>query len=136
MPSLTELQLRHLTEVDQRDHVALVAVDVTSGSGIVGVARFIRLADGAEAEPALAVVDDWQARGVGTVLLTALVDAARAQGVRRFQAYVLADNADMLRLLAGVGKLQTSWAGPTVHVTVELPAPAAAPCDPLPGPRE
>ena len=61
MPSLSEIQLRHLTEVDQRDHVALVAVDATSGSGIVGVARFVRLADGTDAEPALAVVDDWQA---------------------------------------------------------------------------
>ena len=78
----------------------------------------------ADVEPALAVVDDWQARGLGTVLLAALVNAARAQGVRRFQAYVLADNADMLRLLAGVGTLRTSWAGPAVHVTVDLPAPA------------
>ena len=100
MPSLTESQLRHLTDVDQRDHVALAAIDATSGSGIVGVARFIRLAD-ADVEPALAVIDDWQARGLGTVLLAALVRAARAQGVRRFQAYVLADNVDMLRLWAG-----------------------------------
>ncbi len=125
MPSLTESQLRHLTDVDQRDHVALAALDATAGSGIVGVARFIRLAD-ADVEPALAVVDDWQARGLGTVLLAALVHVARAQGVRRFQAYVLADNVDMLRLLRGIGELRTRGAGPAVHVTVDLPEPAAA----------
>jgi GNAT superfamily N-acetyltransferase len=125
MPSLTESQLRHLTDVDQRDHVALAAIDATAGSGIVGVARFIRLA-GADVEPALAVVDDWQARGLGTVLLAALVRAARAQGVRRFQAYVLADNVDMLRLLGGVGELRTSCAGPAVHVTVDLAEPAGS----------
>ena len=133
MPGLTESQLRHLTDVDQRDHVALAAIDSTSGSGIVGVARFIRLADG-DVEPALVVVDDWQARGLGTVLLAALVDAARAQAVRRFQAYVLADNADVLRLLGGIGDLRTSPAGPAVHVTVDLPEPGgmavAAPMKP------
>ena len=125
MPGLTESQLRHLTDVDQRDHVALAAIDSTSGSSIVGVARFIRLADG-DVEPALVVVDDWQARGLGTVLLAALVHVARAQGVRRFQAYVLADNVDMLRLLRGIGELRTSCAGPAVHVTVDLAEPTGA----------
>ena len=125
MPSLTERQLRHLTDIDQRDHVALAAIDSTTGSGIVGVARFVRLA-GDDVEPALAVVDDWQARGLGTVLLGALVAAARAQGVRRFRAHVVADNAGMLRLLGGVGELRTSGAGPAVRVTVDLPESGGA----------
>jgi GNAT superfamily N-acetyltransferase len=126
MPTLTDLQLRHLTDVDQRDHVALAAIDTTFGSGIVGVGRFIRVADD-DVEPALAVVDDWQARGLGTVLLGALVDAARAQGVRRFRAYVLADNADALRLLSTIGQLRKRRADPAVHVTVDLPKFRPAP---------
>ncbi len=125
MPSLTEAQLRHLTDVDQREHVALAAIDSTRGSGIVGIARFIRLA-GDDAEPALAVVDDWQARGLGTVLLAALVGAAHARGVRRLRADVLAENAEILHLLAGIGELRTRAAGRAVHVTVELPAPGGA----------
>src|ERR1044071_6508070 len=57
MPSLTASQLRYLTEVDQRRHVALAAVDASDG--IVGVARFFRL-ERSDAEPAIAIVDDYQ----------------------------------------------------------------------------
>jgi GNAT superfamily N-acetyltransferase len=118
-PRLTESQLRYLTEVDQRDHVALAAVDPTDG--IVGVARSIRL-EGADAEPAIAVVDDYQGRGLGTELIAALVDRSREQGVKRYCATVLADNAPMLRLLRGIGEMRSSRAGTALQVTVDFPA--------------
>jgi len=38
------------------------------------------------------VADDWQGRGVGTQLLDRLVERARAEGVDRFTALVLAEN--------------------------------------------
>lgn len=119
-PRLTESQLRYLTEVDQRDHVALAAVDATSGSGIVGVARCVRL-EGSDAEPAIAVVDDCQGRGLGTALIAALVDRSREQGVTRYRAIALADNVAVLRLLAGIGTMSSSRAGATLQVTVDLP---------------
>ena len=104
----SEAQLRYLTEVDQHHHVALAAVD---GSNIVGVARFVR--EGiADAELAIAIVDEWQGRGLGTALMAALVDRSLKQGVTRFQAYVLADNEPMLRLLAGLGHQRWSGTGP------------------------
>ena len=119
MPRLSESQLTYLTDVDQRDHVALAAV---VDSGIVGVARFIRL-DDTEAELAMAVVDEWRGRGLGRTLLAALVDEARSLGVTRFEATVLADNVPMLRLLRGLGEIRSSPAGSALHVTVELPGP-------------
>ena len=116
IPRLSESQLTYLSDVDQRDHVALAAVDET---GIAGVARFVRL-DDAEAELAIAVVDHWRGRGLGGTLLSALVDQARALGIARLRATVLADNEPMLRLLRGLGELRSSRSGSALHVTVDL----------------
>jgi GNAT superfamily N-acetyltransferase len=123
---LTENQLDYLTEIDHRDHEALVAVD-PEGEG-VGVARFVRLAAEPEsAEVAVAVVDDWQGRGVGTALLTALTERERAESVRRFTATVLAENRDVVELLRDVGAVRSRPDGAgTLEMAVEL-AGASAP---------
>ena len=122
-PALSEAQLRYLTEVDQHHHVALAAVD---GSNIVGVARFVR--EGiADAELAIGVVDEWQGRGLGTALMAALVDQSLKQGVTRFQAYVLADNEPMLRLLAGLGHQRWSGTGPERRITIDPAGPVLLP---------
>lgn len=88
---------RYLTEVDGRDHVALVA---RVGARMVGVARFIRLSEAPDgAELAIVVADDLQRRGLGRQLVGALVDEARRRGVEWFQAAVLPDNVGIRRLL-------------------------------------
>jgi GNAT superfamily N-acetyltransferase len=51
------------------------------------------------AEVAFVVQDGWQGRGLGALLLREVIAAAQSRGVRRFRAYVLADNHRMLRLL-------------------------------------
>ena len=91
-PSFTSAELAYLTEVDHHDHEALIAIEPESGEP-VGVARYVR--DPAQpqvAEAALAVVDEWQHRGVGTALLRHLIARARQEDVRRFRASVLGDN--------------------------------------------
>lgn len=96
-------QLRYLTEVDHHLHEALVALDPKTGA-IVGVARFVRLPDDpVVAELGIAVVDDWQGRGLGTELLNQLTARAREDGVRRFSAFVLQANQPMLDLLRDLG---------------------------------
>src|SRR3954454_10759994 len=66
-------ELDFLTNVDHVGHEAIGAIDPDSGHGI-GVARFVRERPGsAVAEAAVAVVDAWQSRGLGWVLLSRLV---------------------------------------------------------------
>jgi GNAT superfamily N-acetyltransferase len=81
--------LAYLTEVDHHDHEALVAFDDCSSEG-VGVAWYVRV-DGATAEAAVTVADDWQGRGLGTALTSMLAERALEEGIDRFTAVVLAE---------------------------------------------
>jgi nucleotide-binding universal stress UspA family protein/RimJ/RimL family protein N-acetyltransferase len=121
MPDLSERELDYLTQIDHADHEALVALDATAGE-IVGVARFVRTTPGgAVAEPAITVADDWQGRGVGRSLLQALAARARAQGIVRFEAPVLATNAEAIRVLEGLGEATKRREGREVQLSIELP---------------
>lgn len=122
-PKLTARLVRYLTEVDHRDHEALVALDAATGDGI-GVARYVRTVDQPDsAEVAVAVVDDWHGRGVGTALLALLIDRARAEGIERFTGVVLAQNRPMLDLLGAFADVHLSGRERgTVEVAVPLPA--------------
>src|SRR5262249_41783941 len=98
---LSERELTYLAQVDEVDHVALLA---TRGDESVAVARFVRNAKRRDvAEPAMSVIDRLQPRGLGRILFGRLVDAAGERGVERFEAEVLAMNRTMLRLLGDTG---------------------------------
>ncbi|HQY63740.1 MAG: GNAT family N-acetyltransferase [Myxococcales bacterium] len=103
----SEHVLRYLTDVDQHDHVAIAATvtsaDLKTERG-VGVARFVRAKDApAVAEAAVTVVDEFQGRGLGALLLVELARAALARGVHTFRGEVLATNQPMLGILRSVG---------------------------------
>jgi RimJ/RimL family protein N-acetyltransferase len=123
---LTTAQLRYLTDVDHRDHEALVAVDTGTGDG-VGVARYVRdRVRPDSAEVAVAVADAWQGKGIGTELLHRLADRARQEGIERFTALVLADNDAIRHLLDELGVVRTvDQAAGCVELAVDLPAPSA-----------
>jgi len=96
-PRLTSADLRQLTDVDSRDHVAVLAV---STGRAIGVARFVRdREDPHSADVAVAVVDAWQDRGVGTMLAEELVRRALEVGVRRFTMIMAPRNEGAVRLL-------------------------------------
>lgn len=124
-PSLSAAELRYLTEVDGRDHYALVAQLANDPSAIVGVARFVRLpTDRSAAEAAIVVCDELQRRRLGTQLARMLGDAARRRGIRRFVATVLSDNPAAMRLMRTLTtRLRDAGHEQGVHeVTMELAA--------------
>jgi GNAT superfamily N-acetyltransferase len=96
---LTRADLRHLAAVDGDAHVAVVA-EAGPDARPVGVARFVRdQGDPDTADVAVTVVDDWQRRGVGTRLSTALARRAEEVGVRRLTMAMLVENDGAVRLL-------------------------------------
>jgi hypothetical protein len=87
------------------------------------VARFVRLdADAPVAEVAVTVVDGWQRRGLGTLLLERLSERARAEGIERYTALVSGENRAIVGLLDAIGArvLSANASAGTVEYEVEL----------------
>jgi acetyltransferase len=104
-PRFSAAELRYLTEVDGRDHVAFVAVLDDDPGCLVGVARSVRMRDRADtAEMAIVVSDDRQGLGLGGALAEILADAALATGIRRIAATMLGDNVPARRLLRRIAR--------------------------------
>jgi GNAT superfamily N-acetyltransferase len=100
---LTDDELQYLTEVDGVHHFAIGALHAPDEG--VGVARFVCFGDNLEtAEPAVAVIDSFQNKGLGKILFRRLMAAARERGIRRFHGVMLASNAPMKHLLHSVGQ--------------------------------
>lgn len=97
---LSNKELKRFTEVDYRDRVAFV---ITIGGEIIGIGRYDRLDDPAEAEVAFNIADAHQGRGIGSILLEHLAAAARENGIRRFSAEVLPENRKMLMVFSDAG---------------------------------
>jgi acetyltransferase len=105
--------VERLVHVDYQRTMAFVAV---LGAGdverIIGVARYCE--DGMSgSEFAVAVMDDWQTRGVAVALCELLFEYARAHGVRELHATMLATNTHMIEL--------AHWLGMTTHRQAEDP---------------
>lgn len=91
--------LKRLVDVDHRDREALIALDER---GIVGVARYGTASVGASHEVAVVVADEWQGRGLGSLLLRRLAHIARARGITSFHATMLGDNRRAQSLILGL----------------------------------
>ncbi|MFF5171025.1 GNAT family N-acetyltransferase [Micromonospora sp. NPDC000089] len=123
-PRIPERDLQRFVNVDHRDREAFV---VLAGARIVAVGRYERLGpDSPEAEVAFVVEDDYQGRGIGSVLLEHLADAARRYGVVHFVAEVLPANGAMLRVFSDFGyQVQRQFADGVVHLSFPI-APTEA----------
>jgi acyl-CoA synthetase (NDP forming)/GNAT superfamily N-acetyltransferase len=100
VPRFSRELLRRFVDVDYVDHLALAAF---LNDQMIGVGRLIRLEDTDHAEVTFTVADDFQGRGLGTLLLERLAAAAPAIGVYTFEADVLTTNTAMLRVFAASG---------------------------------
>jgi GNAT superfamily N-acetyltransferase len=99
--SFSRSELRYLTEVDGRDHVALVAeYPGEPVRRLIAVGRFVRhLDDPTAAEAAIVVADDWQRRGVGSLFAERLARKASQRGIKTFTATMSSDNVAAHKLM-------------------------------------
>ena len=125
---LPDALAHRLAVVDYQDRFALVATihGPAGNERIVGVARYDRVAGaGADvAEVAVAVVDEFQRRGLGAALLATLARVARGHGIRAFSLIVMPENRQMLELLKKLGWIhQARLIGGVYDIFFDLPDP-------------
>ncbi len=94
-------ELDRFTRLDYRNAMALVAIH---HGRLVAVGRYNTIDDDpTTAEAAFAVSDDYQQKGIGTLLLYRLTAYASTCGIERFRSYLLADNHVMMRVFRASG---------------------------------
>jgi acetyltransferase len=100
-----EAVAQRFISIDYRSHLALLAEVFEDGrETMIGEARYVvDLRDPTTCEFAIAVADDWQARGLARALLDRLERQAGASGIRRMLANTLLANKAMIGLAARTG---------------------------------
>jgi GNAT superfamily N-acetyltransferase len=115
-------ELDFLTAVDHWHHEALIAFSPAPRMP-VAVARYVRTADFDGAEPAIAVADAWQRRGIGAELMLALRERALRAGIATFSATLLRSNGGALAVARLAGPVTVIRAeGDVLEVLVRLAA--------------
>ncbi len=99
--SLSDKVLKYLTEIDNKEHVALVAFAIKKSLKYpLGVARYIKLPGNQNiAEFAITVTDSFQNQGLGTILFNLLVEHAKGNNISILTGYVLSENYAMLKIV-------------------------------------
>lgn len=132
---LSDRELRYLTEVDGVDHFAMGAIrrHLVSRDEGIGSARFVRIQDQPDtAEPAVTVVDEYQGKGLGSILLQRLIEAAWERDIRWFCTELLAENTASKRMMESLGpevKFRASGDGALI-ATIPVPEPDQTPTAP------
>lgn len=121
---MSDALAHRLAVVDYHDRFAIVATThrPNGNQRIVGVARYDRARETEVAEVALAVIDEFQRRGLGGVLLGELARVARVEGIKSFQLIVLPENSEMLGLLRKMGWIhQAKLSGGVYEISFDIP---------------
>lgn len=100
---LAREKIVELTNIDYNREIAIVAYDPEEPETIRGVARFKRIPGTQYAEFGVVVEDNWQRRGLATILMNELIDQARRVKVGGLIGYVLRGNDGMFGLMKSLG---------------------------------
>ena len=121
MRSVSPGLLRQMLSIDRAKETCIVGAVTESGTvRIICGARYVKLRPGA-AEIALTVHDDFQRRGLGAFLLKLLARLAQTEGIRWFEAEVLASNHKMLQLFKKVAPRSSGhWTGDVYHIVIDV----------------
>ncbi|HYK90696.1 MAG TPA: GNAT family N-acetyltransferase [Acidobacteriota bacterium] len=103
---------------DPRDRLSLLAiVGQEPHSRVVGIGNYISLGVGGKAEVAFLVQDEFQGRGISTLLLERLAGIAAGNGFVGFEAEILYENQQMINVFRDSGfELHQAMDGGSIHV--------------------
>ena len=132
MPKLPDGWAENLTDVDHTTHRAWVVVDPNAapegegadGLGIAVGRMIVDPDDPTVAEAAFTVLDEYQGRGIGRLLLDAIVSSAALNGIERIRAETLRDNHGMIQLMKDLGSQRNESRSDHDIVSYEFDVPS------------
>ena len=110
---------RKIVEVDYADHLTLLVLQGGDEGRMIGGAQYIRM-EGGRAEISLSVTDEFQGRGIGSILLGQLAQEAALHDITTFVADVLPENHGMINVFRASGFTVSIRAKPG-SIEVEFP---------------
>jgi RimJ/RimL family protein N-acetyltransferase len=90
--------MEEMFQVDYIKNLSMVAVTGDVGfEKVIGLGMYV-LDEGTVAEVAFSVSKEWQGKGIASVLLEKVAEAACETGITSLVAYMFADNKGMIKL--------------------------------------
>lgn len=124
---LSPAMLVRFTQIDYSREIALLAVKEMHGHKAdqkeleVGVARYATNPDGESCEFAIVIADNMYGKGLGSKLMTVLMDAARERGLKVMQGEVMSQNSHMLKLMKNLDfTIETSKEDDSIKTVYKL----------------
>jgi GNAT superfamily N-acetyltransferase len=102
-PVISERDLSGLVDVDGWQRAGVIAF-AGSPAAPVGAAHYVRTEDPELAETAIEVVENWQRRGIGRLLIAELRRHALTAGIRRFEWFAFGSNPAVATLARDLGE--------------------------------
>lgn len=120
----TPEELSYLTELDGWNHSALGVMESSGARRGVGIIRMVRSSQNpAEAEVAITIIDEYQKRGLGTILLSFMILAAKEREIHQLSFTYFPQNQGIEKLLRKVGSIQVGALTPdTKQVLMKIDA--------------
>lgn len=101
---LPKEEVRRLCDVDGKYCMAFVATVLRNGRETeIGVSRYASEGESDAREIAVTVADEWQHRGLGSILMKLLIQSAKEHGVKHLYSIDLAENSAMSALARDLG---------------------------------
>jgi acetyltransferase len=97
--NLPEKLVYQFSHVDYKKDFGLVGLtDMGNSSPIIGVGRYAYDSETERPELAVVVRDDWQGKGLGSILLSRVIGIGRENGFSRFGALINPENQTILNI--------------------------------------
>jgi acetyltransferase len=109
-------------QVDYDRDLAFLAVVPGKEEEIIGEVRLNRFVDLDNAELSFVVGEDWQGRGIGSILMEYCIEVARDIGIKRLWLEILKENTTMIRFGRKYGFLRSpdDEDGEMIEMTLSL----------------
>lgn len=121
--NLSTTEKDYLLNIDNYNHLAIGAVDIDKNQDVgIGMIRYIRNKDDPwKAEVALTVIDEYQNKGIGTLLYNEMLEYARKNRIKLLVNCVMKENTTMLNILKKFGGEIIDSSGNQYRIEIKLP---------------